>query len=94
MSRPEKWKQTFVKFTVKLALDRHLTLKTLDRYVSVELKVVSYILENILFAGRKDKLEKKKGLKYKMEIKERRYGIDVDLLNIDNCLKWKLRLIH
>ena len=70
-----------------MALDRHLTLKTLDRYVSVELKVVSYILGNILFAGRKDKLEKKKGLKYKMEIKERRYGIDIDLLNIDNCLK-------
>ena len=52
--------KTFLRITVKLALDRHLTLKTLDRYINVGLKIVSYILEDILFAGRKEKLEKKK----------------------------------
>ena len=63
MSRPNKSKQTFVTSTVKLALDKDLISKTLDRDVRVELKVVSYIRKNVLLTGRKGATEKKKGRK-------------------------------
>ena len=46
-------------YGVKLALAKDFTFKTLDRYVRVELKVVSYIRKNILLPGGKGKMEKK-----------------------------------
>ena len=86
MSRPNKSKQTFVTSTVKLALDKDLISKTLDRDVRVELKVVSYICKNVLLTGEKVQRKRKRDGNERWKKEERVLKL-YENLNTENCLK-------